>query len=451
MKLLKISAAGGRGIVGEGMTAEIAIRFAQAFSTYLEGGVIAISRDSRPSRLLMRSAVVAGSLSCGSRVIDLGVVPSPSVRGYLAELGATGAVIIAAGHNPVEWNALKFLRSDGMDLSARQGEELLEIYHHGEYLKANWEEFQPLQSRDGALDHHRRALLELFGVQRLRSRKFKVAVDCCNGTCSRIVPLLLEELGCEVVSLNDDPDKPFPHPPNPTPDNLSQLEAVVRATQADIGFGYGVEGERLGIVTENGTALHQELVPGLALQAALATGLCRGPVVVNLSTSRLIDKIAGTAGLSVHRTPVGQAYVAETALRVGADFAGEGSGQVILPALHPGPDAIAATVLILDWRASSGRTVGDVAARLPRFHMIKTNVPMPPRTLYSSLQRFRRWAESESRYQADFSDGIKLEDESAWVHVRASSTESMLRIISESEDEKKVKRIHQIAKEVALG
>ncbi len=265
-----------------------------------------------------------------------------------------------------------------------------------------------------------------------------------------MVPSLLEELGCEVVSLNDDPDKPFPHPPNPTPDNLSQLEALVRATRADIGFGYGVEGERLGIVTENGTSLHQELVPALALQAAAATGLCRGPVVVNLSTSRLIDRIADAAGLLVHRTPVGQAYVAETALRVGADFAGEGSGQVILPTLHPGPDAIAATVLILDWLASCGRTIDDVATRLPRFHMIKTNLPMPARTLYLSLQRFRLWAESEGRYQANFSDGIKLENESVWVHVRASSTESMLRIISESEDEEKAKRIHQIAKEVAL-
>ncbi len=141
----------------------------------------------------------------------------------------------------------------------------------------------------------------------------------------------------------------------------------------------------------------------------------------------------------------------QSALRVGADFAGEGSGQVILPALHLGPDAIAATVLILDWLARSGRTVGEVAAQLPRFHMIKTNLPMAPRSLYSSLQRFRQWAKSESQYQADFSDGIKLEDESAWVHVRASSTESMLRIISESKDEKKAQRIHQIAKEVALG
>ncbi len=444
MNLLKISTAGVRGIVGGGMNAGLAISFAQAFSTYLEGGTIALARDSRSSGYFLRSAVLSGALSAGTRVIDLGVVPTPTVRIFLRELRADGAILIAAGHNPADWNALKFLRSDGMYLNVRQGAELLEIYNNGEFRKAQWRDIQPLESNSEALDFHLARIEETFDVDAIRARRFKVAVDCCNGTCSRITPRLLKSLGCEVVSVNDRMEKPFPHPPNPTPDNMSQVEALVKAARADIGFAHDAEGERLGIVTETGEALPQEDTFALACLASLESGLREGPIVTNLSTSRKVDRIAERYDTTVYRTAIGQSYVAERARRLSASIAGEGSGQVILPHLHWGPDGIAAIAFFLEFLAKDSSTPSQLVEQLPNYHMVKENLPIPAGQLYKKLQRFRLEASaSADRFQVDLTDGVKLVSPDAWVHVRASSTESMIRIIAEAENPEKSEELHR--------
>ena len=454
MSLLKISPAGVRGIVGEGMTAEIALRFSQAFCTYIQGGTMVVSRDSRPSGPLLRSAVLAGALASGAEVIDLGIVPTPSARVSLRELGADGGVVVAAGHNPGEWNALKFLRSDGMYLNPVQGEELLEILHHGEFSKATWDQFHPLieNQSSGSLHIHKKRILETFDVEAIRARRFKVVVDCCNGPCARIVPELLGELNCQVVSLNTDLERPFPRFPNPTPDNMGQLEQRVRSSGADLGCAYGVEGERLGIVTEAGKALHQERVLGLAFLGAVSTGHAKGPIVINFSTSRLMDVLAARFGIPVFRTPTGQGSVGETVLRLGGDFGGEGSGQVLLPSLHPGPDAIAATVLLLQYLAGSTRTLSEVVSDVPSFVMLKKNTAMPPREVFARLREFRLWARKPSPgFTVSFTDGVKLEGPTSWVQVRSASTESMIRIITEAESPEEARELHQQIQERVLS
>lgn len=452
MRLLKISAAGVRGIVGDGMDAEVALVFAQAFSTYLEGGPVAITRDTRSSGPMMRSAVVAGLVACGSRVVDLGVTPSPSLQTYIQHLQVQGAIIIGAGHNPPEWNALKFLRGDGMYLNAFQGEELLEIYSHGEFIKAGWRDIQPVEFDGEAIDFHRTKILETFDVEAIRGRRFKVAVDCCNGCCSLITPRLLEELGCDVVPLNDDIHRPFPHYPNPTPDNMNQLEALVKASRADVGFAHDVEGERLGIVTERGVSLSQEytfaLAADMTLKDAHDATLGTSVVVTNLSTSSMIDEIVARRGARLVRTPIGQTHVAERARQMNALLGGEGSGQVIFPQIHPGSDGPATVAFFLERLALSGRTLSEWAEGLPRLHMVKENVALPPGQLYSRLQRFRRAAEKEAaEFQIDFTDGVKMCGPQGWVHVRASTTESLLRIIAEAPDERMARQLHFWARE----
>lgn len=468
MKFLKISIAGVRGIVGEGMTAEVAIDFAQAFATYLEGGSVAIGRDSRPSGPMLHSAVATGLLACGSRVVDLGIVPSPSLQIYMQKLRAEGAVLIAAGHNPAGWNALKFLREDGAYLNSLQGVELLEIYNHGEFLKARWDGIRPLEVDDGSMDYHRERVLQHFDTAAIRQRHFKVAVDCCNGPCSLIAPRLLEDLGCEVIPIHTETSRPFPHYPNPTPDNMAQLEALVKAARADIGFAYDLEGERLGIVTDRGAGLRQEYTFAIACLIALQRLRTRGadsfrskkrkllrtePVIVtNLSTSTMIDILAQEAGAAVRRTPIGQAHVAEAAQQSEALVAGEGSGQVILPALHPSPDGLAATVLILEHLAQTEKTISQLAEQLPRFYMIKENLTLPANVLYSRLQQFRLQAEREANgWEMDLTDGVRIEAPDGWVHVRASNTEPLLRIIAEAREEARAKELHRWAREKVLS
>src|SRR6266851_798509 len=321
MNPLKIGITGIRGIVGETFTPEVAIAFAQAFGTYLDGGRTLICRDTRASGPMVRAAVIAGLLAAGCEVIDLGVSPTPSLQLAVTWLKADGGIAVTAGHNPAQWNALKFVRGDGLYLNPTQAEELLDIFHQGEFAKANWNQIKPaIQHRD-PIDHHIELLRSVFDVEAIRHRRLKVAVDCCNGACSRLIPLWLKEIGCEVLAINDDASAPFPHAPEPKPETMAQLSAVVKAAHADIGFAHDADGERLGIVSALGPPLSEELTLALATRIRLEQNA--GTVVTNVSTSSAIEQIAALHGATVVRTPVGQTYISEGMIELKGVLGGE--------------------------------------------------------------------------------------------------------------------------------
>jgi phosphomannomutase len=430
MKPLKIGITGVRGIVGEAFTPELAVGFAQAFGTYLDGARILVCRDTRPSGPMVRSAVLAGLLAAGCEVIDLDICPTPSMQLAVEWLGADGGIAITAGHNPAPWNALKFVRADGLYLNTTQAEELLDIYHQGEFAKAAWDKIKTgVESRD-AVEHHVEILKAAFDAEAIRARRLTVAVDCCNGACSRLVPRWLEELGCEVLAVNDDPAAPFPHSPEPRPETMAQLRAVVKAGRADIGFAHDADGERLGVVTETGEPLSEEMTLALAADTRLRQRA--GTVVTNVSTSGTVDIIAARHGGAVVRTPVGQAYISEAMTELGAVLGGEGSGGIAVPEVHPTHDSAAAIGLVLERLARTGERASEAAEGLPRLSMIKHNVQVEPDRLYSFLQGFRHAVERE-QLPYDTTDGVKVSLPGGWVHARASNTESMIRIITEAE------------------
>jgi phosphomannomutase len=431
MKPLKIGITGVRGIVGDTFTPEVAIGFAQAFGTYLDNGRILVCRDTRASGPMVRAAVVAGLLATGCEVIDLGVCPTPSLQLAVTWLKADGGIAITAGHNPSQWNALKFVRGDGLYLNSMQAEELLDIFHQGEFAKATWDKIEPAIHHRDAIEHHVELLKDAFDVEAIRPRRLKVAVDCCNGACSRLIPRWLQELGCEVLAINDDPSATFPHPPEPKPETMAQLSAVVKAGHAEIGFAHDADGERLGIVTELGQPLSEELTLALATRIRLEQNA--GTVVTNVSTTSAIDQIAARHGGTVVRTQVGQTYISEGMIEHGAILGGEGSGGVTVPELHLTHDSAAAVGLILEGLARMGKPVSEVVQELPRLTMLKHNVPVEPNRLYSVLQNFRLAIEHE-QLTHDLTDGIRVVLPQGWIHVRASNTESMIRVIVEAEE-----------------
>jgi len=433
MNLLKISISGVRGIVGATFTPELVVNFSQAFGTYLESGKILICRDTRPSGAMVCSAVLSGLVSTGCEVIDLGICPTPSMQLLLTALGARGGIAISGGHNPEGWNALKFVREDGIYLNALQAGELLDVFHQGEFSKMPWNKLVPIQNRRDAIDHHLLRLKEKLDVSSIRKRHFVVAVDCCNGACSEITPRFLEDLGCKVVSINDSITEPFPHHPDPTPSNMQQLRALAKASAADIGFAHDADGERLGIVTEKAVSLPEELT--LAMLTVIRLTQKTGSVVTNLSTTEAIDEIATRYGSRVIRTPVGQAYVAEMVKETGAVLGGEGSGGVILPEIQFSHDSLAAIGRILEFLALKESKVSNLADMVPKFHMVKRNLLFSPSAIFATIQELRASIESEARTaKLDFSDGIKLSWPEGWVHIRHSNTESMIRIIAESRE-----------------
>ena len=431
MKPLKIGISGVRGIVGETFTPELVVGFAQAFGTYLDSERILICRDTRQSGPMMRSAVLAGLLAAGCEVIDLGICPTPSLQLATKWLHAQGGISITAGHNPAPWNALKFVRSDGLYLNAAQAEELLDIYHQGEFTKVMWDRIRTKIETENAINYHISTLKNAFDAEAIRARRFTVAVDCCNGACSLLVPRWLEEIGCEVLAINDDPAAPFPHNPEPKPETMAQLRSIVKAGRADIGFAHDADGERLGVVSETGEPLSEEMT--LAIASEIKLSRQSGHVVTNISTSSAIDRIAARHSASVIRTPVGQAYISEAMLDYRAVIGGEGSGGVALPAVQPTNDSAAAIGLILERLAQSGERISELAQQLPRLTMLKHNIVVEPSRIYSMLQSFRREVENDRAAGLDLADGIKVSWPDGWVHVRASNTESMIRIIAEAD------------------
>jgi phosphomannomutase len=438
MKPLKIGITGVRGIVGETFTPEVAVGFAQAFGTYVDGGRILVCRDTRSSGPMVRSAVVAGLLSAGCEVIDLAICPTPSLQSAVAWLGADGGIAVTAGHNPAPWNALKFVRGDGLYLNPLQAEELLDIFHQGEFAKATWDQIESAIQYQDPIEHHLELLSDAFDIGIIKARHFKVAVDCCNGACAQLIPRWLAQLGCEVLAINDDLNGTFPHRPEPTIETMAQLSAVVKAGNADIGFAHDADGERLGIVTELGTPLSEEQTLSLATRFRLEQ--TTGAVVTNVSTTRAIDQVAALYGGRVVRTPVGQTYISEAMLEHKAVLGGEGSGGVTVPQVHLTHDSAAAIGLILEGLARSGQPVSNITQQLPRLFILKQNLAVEPSRLYSVLQDFRFTIEREQQ-AFDLTDGIKMDFPEGWIHVRASNTESIIRIIVEADEAAKARRL----------
>ena len=430
MNSLKIGISGVRGVVGETFTPELVVAFAQAFGTYLDSGRVLVCRDTRTSGPMAHAAVLAGLLAAGCEVIDLGVCPTPSLQLAVRRLGGEGGISITAGHNPEPWNALKFVRPDGLYLNATQADELLDIYHQAEFAKATWEKIRRGVERQDAVAEHLAVLSRAFDVEAIRARRLTVAVDCCNSSCSLLSPRWLRWLGCDVLAVNDDPSSPFPHAPEPGPRTMAQLRAVVLAGRAHVGFAHDADGERLGLVTETGEMLSEEAT--LAVAAEIALRREPGVVVTNISTSMAVERVAARHGATVLRTPVGQAFVSEAMMEAGGVVGGEGSGGVIVPRVQWTHDSAAAVGLVLEHMALTGEPLSQLAAALPRFHMLKHNLPVEPDRIHALLQRMREELEREGA-EYDQTDGIKVCWPDGWAHARVSNTESMIRIIAEAE------------------
>jgi phosphomannomutase len=429
MKPLKIGIGGVRGVVGETFTPELAVAFAQAFGTYLGPGTMLVGRDTRPSGPMVAAAVRAGLLSTGCTVVDLDICPTPSLQLAVPWLGARGGISITAGHNDAEWNALKFVRGDGLYVDVLQAEELLDVYHQAEWEKVRSDRIAPGIDVADAIEHHLEVLARAFDLDAIRRRCPRVALDCCNGACVRLTPRWLEAIGCEVLAINDDENAPFPHSPEPRPATMAQLAAIVRAGRADIGFVHDADGERLAIVDERGRRLSEELTLVLAAQAALARR--RGPLVTNVCTTALVDDVAAAHDVRVIRTPVGQPNISAAILEHDAVIGGEGNGSVAVPEVQASHDAAATMTLLLEHLVSSGEPLSARVDRLPPLEMEKQVVPVDPRRLYWTLQAFREKAEATRGVRIDDTDGVRLDWSDGWVHVRASGTESMVRIIAE--------------------
>lgn len=420
-------------MVGPFLTPQLARAFAQAFGTYVGAGRVVVGRDTRSSGPMLQHAVQCGLLAAGCEVVDVGVLPTPTIQIYTAASGARGGLAITASHNPSEYNALKMFNAAGLFFNHYERSELLDIYHQSAFREATDAEMQTVkQELDGPMRLHLDRVLATVNCDAIRARRFRVALDAVNGAGAVMSPEFLRDvLGCELHAISIDPDKPFPRVAEPRPDTLGELARLVREHGCDIGFGQDPDGDRLAVVDQTGHVLDNDDVLAVAVDDVLARQ--KGDVAVNLTTSMVIDDVAARHGCRVHRTPVGEANVVEAMLASGAVIGGEGSnGGIIYPAVHSCRDSYTGMALWLNRLAAGAETVSGLVGNLPRYSRRSATVPFEHGRLGAFMQALaRRWPEA----RIDRRDGLKLVLKDGWIHARASNTEPVLRVAVEAKSE----------------
>lgn len=434
-----VSVSGVRGRVGEALTPEVVTRFAAGFGAWAKAKWstgsralghcrVVVGRDSRVSGPMFHRATIAALQSVGCDVIDVGLAPTPSIQLAVEYHHAAGGLAITASHNPIEWNALKFIGPSGLFLDAAEGTEMRGVVESA-VPRATWDALGAVQLDEHAIERHLDAVLSLpfVKVDAIRKRKFRVALDCAHGAGGAIIPELLRRLGCEVHAINLETDGRFTRSPEPIASNLGDLERLVLESKAEVGLATDPDVDRLALVSDQGIAIGEDWT--LALAARLVLKYRRGPVVANLSTSRIVDDVAKEAGAHVVRAPVGEVNVAVRMRREGAAIGGEGNGGVILTEVHLGRDAPVGVAVLLQMLLEDNAPLSAVVARYPRYVIVKDkldrpNVPLD--TVYDVLRQGFRDAE------ADTQDGLRLSWGDRWVHVRPSGTEPIVRVIAEA-------------------
>ena len=432
---LIVSVSGIRGIVGKDLTPELVTRHAAALGAWARAAgkpVVVLGRDARTSGALFARAAAAGLMSVGVEVIDLGIVPTPTVQLAVEFHHAGAGLVLTASHNPIEWNALKLVGPDGIFLDAEAGAQVQAIAEQGP-PRMGWDGIGGYREDREAVGRHLERVLALpiLDVAAIRERRFNVALDCVRGAGGTIMPALLKQLGCRVSGINLEPDGRFPRPPEPLPENLGDLGRLVRTTKADLGMAVDPDVDRLALVDERGDPIGEDYTLALAVRSVLGRLPAGGapPVVVaNLSTSLVVEDAARAYGARFVRAPVGEANVARTIRDEKAIIGGEGNGGVILPALHIGRDAPVGVALILLGLATAARPLSELVAAAPRYRIVKAKGPR----INNLDDVYRRLRQRFSDAGADDRDGLRLAWADRWVHVRPSGTEPIVRFIAEA-------------------
>ena len=429
---LIVSISGIRGLVGQSLTHEVVARFAAAFGTTLTpGDTVVVARDTRPSGAAFAQAAATALRQTGCRVIDLGTCSTPGAKLMVVALAAKGAIIITASHNPAPWNGLKLVRADGVFLNAEEGARVEALFHAGQFRRAASGALET-HDPDAVVARHVQRIAAYVDADAIRRAGFKVAVDPCNGTGALLVPNLLDALGVEATLINARPDGDFAHDPEPVPANLVQLGQAVRDNGCAIGFAIDPDADRVALVDSSGAPVGEDYTLAIAVQAAAARR--PGPVVTTLSTSQAVTDAAAAYNCPVFLTAVGEVNVVEKMMVERAVIGGEGNGGVIVAQIGPSRDAAVGLALVLEAMARSGQSLAERVAALPSYAIDKRKITCTLEQLAAALAALRgRYPQA---YIHPVRDGSKLylsgQLECPWIHLRASNTEPIVRVIAES-------------------
>lgn len=443
---LIVSVSGVRGIVGESLTIDVAYQYGYAFGRHCQGQVI-VGRDSRPSGVNLKKAVIHGLVDAACQVIDVDIAATPTIEMTVLHQKARGGVIITASHNPSEWNGLKFLRSDGTFLRQPEIKKIFSSVNDRRHIQAP--RIDTIKILDGAIDYHVDKIVGLVDKKKIQTKRFSVALDTVNGAGGEIALKLLSELDCRVLSINTEMHGNFAHWPEPTPANLQDFSKFVAQSEVEIGFALDPDADRLVLVNSTGKVLNEEYTLALAVQHFL-TNIKKGLVVINEMSSRINEDIVKSFNCDLIRAPVGEINVVQAMVDHQAIIGGEGNGGIIDPRIHYGRDGLVGIALILEYLALSTKSINQLVDDLPKYFLIKEKLPINEdldlRVLIHQLkQKFADAIITET-------DGIRFTWPDRWLQVRLSNTEPIIRIFAEAPTKRDAEKlVNQVKKFCKCG
>lgn len=424
------------GTIGEGLNPLDTVKFVSAYATFIKNTTkvqtnkIVIGRDARISGSMMEQIVVGTLMGIGFDVVNIGLATTPTTELATAMEGACGGIILTASHNPRQWNALKLLNEKGEFLNAAEGEAVLKIADEGDYTYADVDHLGKVTVKDYTDAHIQAVLdLELVDVAAIRAANFKVAIDCVNSVGGIVIPKLLKALGVnDIVELNCDPTGDFAHNPEPLAENLTEISDLMKSGKADVGIVVDPDVDRLALVDEKGNMFGEEYT--LVAVADYVLKHTPGNTVSNLSSSRALRDVTRKYGMEYNAAAVGEVNVTTKMKSTNAVIGGEGNGGVIYPASHYGRDSLVGVALFLSHLAHEKKTVSELRATYPEYHMSKQKIELTPNIdvdaiLLAVKAKF-------ASYEVTDIDGVKIDFPEKWVHLRKSNTEPIIRIYSEA-------------------
>lgn len=436
---------GVRGIANKELTPEFALDLAKSIGTF-KRGTIAIGRDTRVSGDMLKSASIAGLLSTGCEVIDLGIVPTPTIQYYVKNHNVSAGIVITASHNPSEYNGIKLVASDGTEASREDERKVENIYYEKKFKIAEWNETGNLKRDNSAIDLYKKGIIKLVDSEKIFQGKLKVVIDAGCGAGALVTPFLLRELGCKVIALNTQSDGTFPgRNPEPTSDNLEDLINLVQSTSADLGIAHDGDADRSVFVDENGNFVDEDVLLALVAKYYLQNSKDSKKIIITpVSSSQRIADVTKEYNGKLIWTAVGSIYVARKMMETGAIFGGEGNGGLIFPEHQYCRDGAMSAAKILEIVAS-GKKLSELVNDIPKYYNAKTKIKCMDLDT-TMKQIIKELKEDSNIINIDTIDGIKAWYKDGWVLIRPSGTEPLIRVFAESSKESTAKKLMEYGK-----
>jgi len=440
---LIISVSGLRGIVGETLTPEVAIRYAAAFSALAPQGKFVLTSDGRATGDMLTGAIEAGLQAVGRDTVDAGIAATPTTGILIRETRAAGGIQISASHNPAQYNGMKLFSHDGRVIPSGPGKDVLDQYRTNRVDWAAHDQLGESYECTDSISAHVKAVLATVDAERIRGQKLKVVLDSNHGAGSLVGRRLLEMLGCDVTVLGEEPNGQFAHTPEPTAENLAGVLSAVTEARAQVGFCQDPDADRLAVIDESGRYLGEEYTLAMCVDHVLRQR--KGPIATNCSTSRMSQDLADRHGVQCYRSAVGEANVVDAMLQHNAVFGGEGNGGPIDPRVGMVRDSFVGMAQLLDAMAARELPVSGLADELPRYEIVKTKIPLDREKIPASLDALEKHFPDAT---SDRLDGLRLDWPDAWLLVRASNTEPIVRAVAEAKTEAEAQRLCKEAADV---